>query len=168
MSKHFELVQHDRPMGDSREYRGAFECRRPFPTSQNAKTFEDYYNLSLHKEEFLKHVYTDTGTAICIHWFRPRRIRTGLERIYCVLSWGSYGTDRAYYIGYAGGTGLNKIHAAFYDVLYQMGIEVYRNGTITTAHHALIDIMPALIRCLYAGTPHTDVTAWEHSFYALN
>lgn len=148
-------------------YRDTFECRRPHLTMEHAKTFEDYHKIYTQKEEFSAEDYITIGASLCVRWFKPRRTRTGLERVYCVLSYGNHDTGRVYYIGHCGGTGLCKIHGSFYDILHQMGIELYKDGKLTTAHYAPVDVIPALIRCLYAGTPHADITVWEKRSYAI-
>lgn len=95
---------------------------------------------------------------VTVTWFEPSRFRTGMERIYCTISYGDLFTPYSYNIvEYSGGTGHDKYNSAFYGCLYKTGLELHKDGYLVTGHYHPIDVFPALIRCLF---DIQDISHW--------
>lgn len=156
---------------DLSPYRQSFEFRndpnRNTFSASDQVGFSYFYNLSCKKKEIKRLLYTNDKDFLEVVWFEPRRIRTGFERVYCVLSYGSYCNDNTvYWAEYSGGYGLNKVDHSFYGILYKMRLQLFKEGQHTTAHYCIPDVIPALIKKIHAEDHTLDLSKWNVYTYS--
>jgi hypothetical protein len=109
-------------------------------------------------------IFGENMEYLTVTWFEPRRYRTGTERVYCCVAYGQSGKCGQRVIDYCGGSGLCKFNGSFYGCLYNMGLDLYKDGTQTTAHYYPLDVIPALIRHLFNTQ---DLSGWTIAKYGI-
>lgn len=143
-----------------------FRCTQQ-PTADSYTDFSKVLNIES-KKRLIEHynICTDGGRSLSIGWYGPKRYRTGMEKIYCVLTV-AFGCDNApspsiiHITDYAGGCGYNKLSGAMYGVFYKLGLSLYDSKGLTTAHYGTDSIIPALLRYFF---PDVDDDAWHYNY----